>query len=151
MTVSGAQKRGREWAGLEGFTRERFGELTKIDPAVWRKEVQDHAELFEKLKSRMPQELYAQREALERALSPARASNKCEPFGSHFLHERQYGGSSRSLRIPCGSVMRSDSASLARLHVKCHVSMATGFLAAIDWMMASNAATTSTISFGLMG
>jgi GTP-dependent phosphoenolpyruvate carboxykinase len=42
--------------------------LTKIDPAIWRKEVQDHAELFEKLKARMPQELYAQRDALERAL-----------------------------------------------------------------------------------
>jgi len=57
-----------DWTGLEGFSRERFGELTRIDPAVWRKEVQDHAELFEKLKSRMPQELYAQREALEKAL-----------------------------------------------------------------------------------
>jgi len=57
-----------EWAGLEGFTRERFEALMKIDPAIWRKEVQDHAELFEKLKARMPQALYAQRDALERAL-----------------------------------------------------------------------------------
>ncbi len=57
-----------EWNGLEGFTRERFEELMKLDPAVWRKEVKDHAELFEKLKARMPQELYAQREALEKAL-----------------------------------------------------------------------------------
>jgi phosphoenolpyruvate carboxykinase (GTP) len=54
--------------GLEGFTRERFEELTKIDPAVWRKEVKDHADYFDKLKSRMPKELYAQRDQLERAL-----------------------------------------------------------------------------------
>jgi hypothetical protein len=30
--------------------------------------VKDHAELFDKLKARMPKELYAQREQLERAL-----------------------------------------------------------------------------------
>jgi hypothetical protein len=30
--------------------------------------VKDHAELFDKLKARMPQELYALREELERAL-----------------------------------------------------------------------------------
>jgi phosphoenolpyruvate carboxykinase (GTP) len=57
-----------EWSGLESFSRARFDELTKVDPAVWRKEVQDHAELYDKLKSRMPQELYAQRDALEKAL-----------------------------------------------------------------------------------
>ena len=61
-------RRWLEWSGLEGFTRDRFEELTKVDAAVWRKEVQDHAELYDKLKSRMPQELYAQREALEKAL-----------------------------------------------------------------------------------
>ncbi|MGH8635269.1 MAG: phosphoenolpyruvate carboxykinase (GTP) [Burkholderiales bacterium] len=57
-----------EWSGLESFTRARFEELTKVDPVAWRKEVQDHAELFDKLKARMPQELYAQRDELERAL-----------------------------------------------------------------------------------
>ena len=46
----------------------RFEELTRFDPALWRKEVKDHAELFDKLKARMPKELYAQRDALERAL-----------------------------------------------------------------------------------
>jgi phosphoenolpyruvate carboxykinase (GTP) len=50
------------------FTRARFEELTRIDPEVWRKEVKVHAELFDKLKARMPKELYAQREQLERAL-----------------------------------------------------------------------------------
>ncbi|HEX9687070.1 MAG TPA: phosphoenolpyruvate carboxykinase domain-containing protein, partial [Burkholderiales bacterium] len=57
-----------EWAGLESFSRARFEELTRIEPEVWRKEVTDHAELFDKLKSRMPKELYALREQLERAL-----------------------------------------------------------------------------------
>jgi phosphoenolpyruvate carboxykinase (GTP) len=56
-----------EWSGLD-LGRERFAELTRVDPALWRKEVQDHAELFEKLKSRMPKELYEQRAKLERAL-----------------------------------------------------------------------------------
>jgi phosphoenolpyruvate carboxykinase (GTP) len=57
-----------EWSGLESFTRARFEELTKVDPAVWRKEVKEHKELFDKLKARMPQELYEQRDQLERAL-----------------------------------------------------------------------------------
>jgi phosphoenolpyruvate carboxykinase (GTP) len=56
-----------EWTGLD-FPRERFEELSKVDPAVWRREVKDHAELYEKLKARMPRELYDQREQLERAL-----------------------------------------------------------------------------------
>ncbi len=57
-----------EWSGLESFTRERFEELTKVDPAVWRKELKDHTELYEKLKSRMPKELYDLRDQLERSL-----------------------------------------------------------------------------------
>jgi phosphoenolpyruvate carboxykinase (GTP) len=56
-----------EWAGLD-FPRERFEELSKVDPAVWRKEVKDHAELYDKLKSRMPKELYEHRDELERSL-----------------------------------------------------------------------------------
>ena len=56
-----------EWTGLD-FPRARFEELSKVDTAVWRREVKDHAELFDKLKSRMPKELYEQREQLERAL-----------------------------------------------------------------------------------
>jgi len=56
-----------EWSGLD-IDRERYAELTRIDSGLWRKEVKDHAELFEKLKARMPKELYKQRERLERAL-----------------------------------------------------------------------------------
>jgi phosphoenolpyruvate carboxykinase (GTP) len=57
-----------EWAGLESFTRARFEELTRVDAEVWRKEVKDHAELYDKLKARMPRELYSLRDELERAL-----------------------------------------------------------------------------------
>ena len=57
-----------EWAGLESLTRARFEELTRVDRDVWRREVRDHAELYDKLKARMPKELYALREELERAL-----------------------------------------------------------------------------------
>jgi phosphoenolpyruvate carboxykinase (GTP) len=53
---------------LEGFTRAHFEELTRVDPAVWRQEVKDHAELYETLKSRMPKELYDLRDQLEKAL-----------------------------------------------------------------------------------
>jgi GTP-dependent phosphoenolpyruvate carboxykinase len=42
--------------------------LTRVDREVWRKEVKDHAELYEKLKARMPRELYDLRTELERAL-----------------------------------------------------------------------------------
>jgi phosphoenolpyruvate carboxykinase (GTP) len=57
-----------EWTGLEKFTRERFDELTRVDPAAWRNEVQDHGRLYDTLKSRMPRELYEQKERLEKAL-----------------------------------------------------------------------------------
>jgi phosphoenolpyruvate carboxykinase (GTP) len=56
-----------EWTGLD-FPRARFDELNAVDPAVWRKEVKDHAELYEKLKARMPKELYEHRDRLEKAL-----------------------------------------------------------------------------------
>ena len=57
-----------EWSGLEGFGRERFEELSRVDPVVWRKEVKDHADLYDKLKSRMPKELLDLRDQLERSL-----------------------------------------------------------------------------------
>jgi phosphoenolpyruvate carboxykinase (GTP) len=57
-----------EWTGLEGFGRKQFEQLTRVDPEAWRKEVKDHAELFDKLKARMPKELYDLRDQLEQAL-----------------------------------------------------------------------------------
>ena len=57
-----------DWTGLESFTRERFEEVTRVDSTAWRKEVKDHTELFDKLKTRMPKELYELRDQLERSL-----------------------------------------------------------------------------------
>jgi GTP-dependent phosphoenolpyruvate carboxykinase len=42
--------------------------LTRVDREVWRKELKDHAELYDKLKARMPRELYDLRADLEGAL-----------------------------------------------------------------------------------
>ncbi|HXF67020.1 MAG TPA: phosphoenolpyruvate carboxykinase (GTP) [Burkholderiales bacterium] len=57
-----------DWSGLESFPRERFEELTRVDPELWRREVAEHAEYFAKLEPRMPAELKEQLRRLERAL-----------------------------------------------------------------------------------
>jgi phosphoenolpyruvate carboxykinase (GTP) len=57
-----------EWTGLEGFGKSQFEQLTRVDAADWRKEYKDHAELFDKLKARMPKELLSMRDKLESAL-----------------------------------------------------------------------------------
>ncbi|HEY0663394.1 MAG TPA: phosphoenolpyruvate carboxykinase (GTP), partial [Thiobacillaceae bacterium] len=57
-----------EWTGLAGFDRQHFEELTRVDPELWQGELADHAELFDKLKSRLPPEMVRQREELQRAL-----------------------------------------------------------------------------------
>ena len=57
-----------EWQGLEGFDRARFEKLMAVTPEQWRAELKDHAELFDKLKARLPRELAQRREQLERAL-----------------------------------------------------------------------------------
>jgi phosphoenolpyruvate carboxykinase (GTP) len=57
-----------EWTGLEGFGKPQFEQLTRVDAADWRKEYKDHAELFDKLKARMPKELLSMRDKLELAL-----------------------------------------------------------------------------------
>ncbi len=46
-----------DWKGLEGFERIRFEKLMEIDKGQWGMELKDHAELFEKLKARLPKEL----------------------------------------------------------------------------------------------
>ncbi len=46
-----------DWKGLEGFERIRFEKLMEIDKGQWGTELKDHAELFEKLKARLPKEL----------------------------------------------------------------------------------------------
>ncbi len=57
-----------EWSGMSSFSREAFDELTHVDHDAWRAEIKDHDELFGKLKSRLPAEMTAQRQALEKAL-----------------------------------------------------------------------------------
>ena len=57
-----------EWQGLTGLNREAFAKLSAVDASLWRDELKDHAELFDKLKSRLPKEMAQQREELERAL-----------------------------------------------------------------------------------
>jgi len=56
-----------EWKGLEGFDRARFEKLMALDKEQWGAELKDHAELFEKLKARLPKELDRLRAHLERA------------------------------------------------------------------------------------
>ena len=57
-----------EWQGLTGMNRETYAKLSAVDAKLWRDELKDHAELFDKLKSRLPKEMAQQREELERAL-----------------------------------------------------------------------------------
>jgi len=57
-----------EWQGMSGFSRETFDELTHVDHDAWHAEFKDHEELFGKLQSRLPAEMTAQRQALEKAL-----------------------------------------------------------------------------------
>ena len=56
-----------DWQGLD-FSRETFEKLTDVNRGEWQEELKDHARLFEELKSRMPGELGAKREELERSL-----------------------------------------------------------------------------------
>ena len=52
-----------DWKGL-AFTPEQYASVSSADPADWREELALHAELFEKLAYRLPQELSAIRRAL---------------------------------------------------------------------------------------
>jgi len=51
-------------SGLEGMSREKFEQLMSLDPALWRKELEEHAALFEKLRQRLPSSLQSRREKL---------------------------------------------------------------------------------------
>jgi phosphoenolpyruvate carboxykinase (GTP) len=56
---------------LQGLnvSRETYEKLAKVDAAAWRDEVQDHAKLFDTLKSRLPNEMEDKRKELEKAVS----------------------------------------------------------------------------------
>ncbi len=56
------------WDGLS-FDAAQFKRITSIEPEVWRKELQLHAELFDKLKQRLPAELSQIHERLDSQVS----------------------------------------------------------------------------------
>lgn len=43
-----------EWAGLDGVTRDRFTELTRVDKAKWEKELRSHREFLNQFAGRLP-------------------------------------------------------------------------------------------------
>ncbi|MDP2239171.1 MAG: phosphoenolpyruvate carboxykinase (GTP) [Burkholderiales bacterium] len=57
-----------EWQGLDAISREVFAKLSEVDPVQWQGELKDHDELFQKLQSRLPQEIAEQRKQLGQAL-----------------------------------------------------------------------------------
>jgi phosphoenolpyruvate carboxykinase (GTP) len=69
-----------DWEGLE-FSRERFGEVMRVDRAEWMREIQSHEELFTLLYDRLPKEFLFLRELLRSSLwrSPERWSSVAEP------------------------------------------------------------------------
>jgi phosphoenolpyruvate carboxykinase (GTP) len=56
------------WEGVS-FTEEQFTLITSIDEDAWREELKLHSELFDKLSYRLPQELVATKERLEKHLA----------------------------------------------------------------------------------
>jgi phosphoenolpyruvate carboxykinase (GTP) len=58
-----------DWAGLEKFTRERYGELVRFDGASWKEELASHDELLGKLGKHLPRELDRRRTALHESLA----------------------------------------------------------------------------------
>jgi phosphoenolpyruvate carboxykinase (GTP) len=57
-----------EWKGLEGFSADKFGQVSSIDRADWRRELKLHDELLQLLGNRLPRELASRRAALEHSL-----------------------------------------------------------------------------------
>jgi phosphoenolpyruvate carboxykinase (GTP) len=51
--------------GLNGFTREQYWALRRIDRAEWRRELLQHEELFEKLYDKLPKEFQHMRQLLQ--------------------------------------------------------------------------------------
>ncbi len=56
------------WQGTE-FTRSDFDTITSIDEAAWKKEIESHAELFQRLRHHLPASLLQVRDALAERLA----------------------------------------------------------------------------------
>ncbi len=57
-----------DWTGLESFTRDQFDAVMNLDVVAWRQEAESHGELFDKLKERLPREMWLRREILQASL-----------------------------------------------------------------------------------
>ena len=57
-----------DWGDNNEVSKAAFEELAAIDATAWREELKQHSEWFDKLKSRMPQQLMLKRELFELAL-----------------------------------------------------------------------------------
>jgi len=53
-----------DWRGLEQFSRAQFDELMSLDVELWKRELQEHDALFDKLRQRLPRKLQLEREML---------------------------------------------------------------------------------------
>jgi phosphoenolpyruvate carboxykinase (GTP) len=57
-----------KWEGLD-FSQQAFDRITQIDKGEWQAEVKLHTELFDKLRQRLPAELEATRQQLEKRVA----------------------------------------------------------------------------------
>jgi len=57
-----------DWEGLEEVNRKQFDQLMRVDNDMWRKELDSHGELFEKLQERLPKEFILKRELFQLSL-----------------------------------------------------------------------------------
>ena len=58
-----------EWQGLEGFSGEKYRQISGVDSSEWRRELKFQDELLKALGARLPRELADRRQVLERSFS----------------------------------------------------------------------------------
>jgi phosphoenolpyruvate carboxykinase (GTP) len=58
-----------QWNGLEGFSRARFEEISRVEEKPWSEELKSHDELFSKLGSKVPQALESRRGSMHQKLA----------------------------------------------------------------------------------
>ncbi len=61
-----------DWTGLD-FSRQDFEKIMEVDREAWKKEIQSHDELFQRMYDKLPKEFFYMRELLLSSLwrSPA--------------------------------------------------------------------------------